>query len=178
MKHIGVNIGFKQADGDQQLSDQGANRVNTAFYVPVIRTRTSLANGRITVCARCILRKPTFINVDNGPARGFIGDLVLKGAPCVFVCFGMRQCFFIGYAKFPERQKNRILCHAQTLCPLILVRIGIIENILAQCLEIKLAFPKPLRFTMDVLNPAHHACRTNIKSDCHFRYRQSFFLLH
>lgn len=56
---------------------------------------TSLANGCVTVRARRVMRKSAFINVDNGPACGFIGgDLVLEDTPCAFVRFGMRQSFF------------------------------------------------------------------------------------
>ena len=95
VKHLGIDIDCKQADGEQSLSDQGAERVDTTWRMPVMGVMASLASGCITVRARCILRKPTFINVDNGPAGSFIGsDLLLEDAPFVCVCFGMLQSFF------------------------------------------------------------------------------------
>jgi hypothetical protein len=64
---------------------------------------------------------------------------------------------------------------AQTLCSLKLVSIRVIENILAQRIEINLASPEPMQLAMDILNPARHTCHTNIKSGRHLRYRKSFF---
>ena len=95
MEHISADIDCKQADGEQSLSDQGAERVDTTWRMPVMGVMASLASRGITVRARCIMRKPTFIKVDNGPACSFLGsDLLLEEAPCVFVCFGMLQSFF------------------------------------------------------------------------------------
>jgi hypothetical protein len=88
----------------------------------------------------------------------------------------MLQSFFIGYVKLLERQKNSILRYTQTFCPLVLISIRIIENILPQTIKINLALTKPLRFTMDVLNPARHAGYANIKPGRHPGYRKSFFL--
>ena len=61
----------------------------------VMGVMASLASRGITVRARCILGKATFINVNNDPACSFIGsDLLLEDAPCVFVCLGMLQSFY------------------------------------------------------------------------------------
>ena len=68
MKHIRIDIECKQADGEQQLSDQRADRVDTTWRMPVMRAMTSLTSRCITVRARRIMGKATFINVDNGPA--------------------------------------------------------------------------------------------------------------
>ncbi len=91
MKHIGVDVDYKQADGYQQLSDQGINRADTTFRVPVMCAMTSLANGRITVRTRRVMRKPALTNVGNDLACGLIGgDLVLEDTPCVINRLGVR----------------------------------------------------------------------------------------
>src|SRR5512139_423623 len=101
--------------------------------MPVMRAMTSLASRCITVRARRIMCKPTFINVDNGPACSFISShLLLEDAPLVCVCFGMLQSFFISYAKLLECQKNSVLRYTQPFCPLVLISIRIIDNILPQ----------------------------------------------
>ncbi|SDW04689.1 hypothetical protein SAMN05421882_100248 [Nitrosomonas communis] len=61
--HISADIDCKQADGEQSLSDQGADRVDTTLRMPVMGTMTSLASRCITVRARRIKCKATFINL-------------------------------------------------------------------------------------------------------------------
>ncbi|WP_430229468.1 hypothetical protein [Nitrosomonas communis] len=61
--HISAGIDCKQADGEQSLSDQGADRVDTTLRMPIMGAMTSLVSRCITVRARCTMCKAIFINL-------------------------------------------------------------------------------------------------------------------
>lgn len=94
-KHICINRGGKQADGEQGLSQQGPNHIGAPAGVPVLYSVTPLSFVGVTMRAGHVVSKAALVNVNNrAPLCLILCDGFLKALPCGVVRLGVPQCFF------------------------------------------------------------------------------------
>jgi hypothetical protein len=63
--------------------------------MPILCAMAPLTNRRIAMSTRHIMRKPTFINIDNRtPFKRVMPNNRLEDTPCDGACFGMVERFF------------------------------------------------------------------------------------
>jgi hypothetical protein len=94
-ENVRIDRDAEQPDRQQTAANQRADHIGAASGMPVVRAMTSLPCGRITMRARHVMCKATFVDVnDSSPCRLISGDLILEDAPCVLVGLGMAQRFF------------------------------------------------------------------------------------
>ena len=92
---LGVDTGFKKADGDELETQKGTDHVSAPLGVPVPASVAALPDGRVTEPARHVPGKPALVD----PHQCSSGRLIrrttgLKGTPRGGVRARMRQRFF------------------------------------------------------------------------------------
>ncbi len=95
MEYITVNVAWKQTNSEQGTAQQCPDYIGTPLGMPVTGAKTAQTLERIAVCARHIMGKTTFINIDNGFAGLLMpDDLLLEGSTFGCVRPGMAKGFF------------------------------------------------------------------------------------
>lgn len=90
-----IDICLRQADREQHARQKRADDVDPPSCIPIPSSMTFLPAGRIAMGARHVMRKTTFVNVDNRLARRLMRfDLLPKGNTRGFVRLRVCKCFF------------------------------------------------------------------------------------
>ena len=81
-ENISMNVCLEQPDGMQESSGQRTDDIGSPFNMPAPDTMASLPHGSISMRARHIMSKSTFIKVNNRAADSFIlPDFLLEEKP-------------------------------------------------------------------------------------------------
>ena len=105
MEDVGVDMGGKQAHGQERPFDQSADDIGSASCMPIFYAMATLTHWRIAMRAWHVVRKAAFIKVNNDAAFALIAfNFLLKDTSLFFAGFGVTQAFF--YKSRPDALKR------------------------------------------------------------------------
>jgi hypothetical protein len=126
-------MGCEQAHGQERLSDQGVNDMGSASCMPTLYTMAMLTHRCTAMRTRHVVRKATFIKVNDNAAFALIAfNFLLEDAPIFFAGFGVAHALL---QVTPRRLKHHgwaLSADAKPFSALVLMRVRMILDILCQ----------------------------------------------
>jgi len=105
IEDVGVDIGSKQAHGQERPFDQSADDIGSASCMPIFYAMTALAYRCIAMRARHVVSKATFININDDSAFALMTfNFFLEDASLFFAGLWVAQGFF--YKLSPDALKR------------------------------------------------------------------------
>jgi hypothetical protein len=105
IEDVGVDIGGKQAHGQERPFDQSTDDIGSASCMPIFYTMAALTHRRIAMRTRHVMRKAAFIKVNDDAACALIAfNFLPEDAPLCFAGLWMTQAFF--YKSHPDALKR------------------------------------------------------------------------